>query len=596
MDVNRRVGDYEVLGELGCGGMGRVYRVRNVISDRQEAMKVLLPDLAGRQDLAARFIREIKLLATLNHPNIAALRTALTFDNQLVMIMELVEGEALSQRLARGPVPVPDALGYIDQVLDALDYAHGQNVVHRDIKPANMMLTAQGVVKLTDFGIARGRNDDTITVAGSTTGSLSYMSPEQVSGEVTDARSDLYSLGVSLYELVTGQRPFQAASDFSLMLAQLKEPPRPPIELRAALGPELNGVILKALAKAAAERFQSAQEFRRALRQVSGAFPPSREAVMLPIHGAAPSDPSALTRTAGAHRPLGAPHAGRVPAVQDPPGPLAPNVDPTGAAPVVHRERAKHPILYVALGGTLAMSLLAGTGYYLRRAEGGSSIGGAARPRSEATPPHAAGTSVPRNTGAPASGLSAPGTTEAAGAGTTPQTSGAVPPLPAEAPPAGQPPATAPLPESQARGKRAPGVPAAPPDPSRAGARSRALGSGAGGGAANGKEATGPVDQAQLRELVAEPPADQELDQLEADIDRLSARVSAANGNLDRMQQQQARQGWSMRGDIAARQQRMNASMSKAQDALEKGDAPRARRFRDSAAGEVEALERFLGR
>ena len=171
MDAHKRIGDYEILNELGSGGMGRVFRVRNVLSDRIEAMKVLLPDLIGREDLAARFLREIKVLAALNHPNIAALRTALTIDNQLVMIMEYVEGHSLAARLQQGPIAVGDALTYLDQALDALAYAHGQGVVHRDIKPANIMLTPQGIVKLTDFGIARAANDQTLTVAGSTTGS-----------------------------------------------------------------------------------------------------------------------------------------------------------------------------------------------------------------------------------------------------------------------------------------------------------------------------------------------------------------------------------------------------------------------------------------
>ena len=123
-EANRRMGDYEILGELGSGGMGRVYRVKNVLSDRIEAMKVLLPDLVGRQELAARFVREIKVLASLDHPNIAQLRTAITVDNQLVMIMELVEGSSLAERVERGPIAAGDALNYIDQVLNALSYAH----------------------------------------------------------------------------------------------------------------------------------------------------------------------------------------------------------------------------------------------------------------------------------------------------------------------------------------------------------------------------------------------------------------------------------------------------------------------------------------
>src|ERR1051326_4150461 len=121
-DTTRRIGDYEVLGELGSGGMGRVYKVRNVISERIEAMKILLPDLAGRQELTARFLREIKVLASLNHPNIAQLRTALTVNNQLVMIMEYVEGTSLAARLEHGPVVMADAINYINQVLDALSY------------------------------------------------------------------------------------------------------------------------------------------------------------------------------------------------------------------------------------------------------------------------------------------------------------------------------------------------------------------------------------------------------------------------------------------------------------------------------------------
>ncbi|HEV1992912.1 MAG TPA: serine/threonine-protein kinase, partial [Candidatus Acidoferrum sp.] len=153
--IGTRKGDYEILGVLGVGGMGKVYKVRNVLSDRIEAMKVLLPNLADQKDLADCFLREIKVLASLSHPNIAALQTALTIDNQLVMIMEYVEGQTLSARVGQGAIPLDEALNYIGQVLAALSYAHKQQVIHRDIKPANMMLTPEGVIKLMDFGIAR---------------------------------------------------------------------------------------------------------------------------------------------------------------------------------------------------------------------------------------------------------------------------------------------------------------------------------------------------------------------------------------------------------------------------------------------------------
>ncbi len=267
-EANKRIGDYQILDELGSGGMGRVWRVRNVITDRVEAMKVLLPDLAGRQELAARFQREIKLMASLNHPNIAALRTAFTADNQLYMVMEYVEGTNLADKLEKGPIAVGDAVNYISQVLSAVSYAHQQHIIHRDIKPANMMLTPQGVIKLMDFGIARAGEERSLTMTGTTMGSLSYMSPEQVKGEATDARSDLYSVGVSLYEFVTGQRPFTATSDYSIMAAHVKEAPKPPVELHPGLPAALNEIILMAIAKDPAQRFQTADAFRNALSSV----------------------------------------------------------------------------------------------------------------------------------------------------------------------------------------------------------------------------------------------------------------------------------------------------------------------------------------
>ncbi len=171
--------------------MGKVYKVRNVISDRVEAMKVLLPDLTEAPELADRFMREIKMLASLNHPNIAALHTALRLENQLLMIMEFVEGRTLEDRLREGPVPVWEAVDAISQVLSALGYAHERGVVHRDIKPANMMVTATGEVKLMDFGIAKAMADRKLTMTGTTLGSLFYMSPEQMKGSATSTRGPI---------------------------------------------------------------------------------------------------------------------------------------------------------------------------------------------------------------------------------------------------------------------------------------------------------------------------------------------------------------------------------------------------------------------
>lgn len=264
-EIGDKVGDYEVIGVLGAGQMGKVYKVRNLISDRVEAMKVLLPNLTDEPTLADRFVREIKALASLDHPNIAALNTALRIGNQLVMIMEYVEGTTLRDLLCQGRIPLPEGIDYMCQALAALGYAHGKEIIHRDIKPGNMIRTPLRTIKLMDFGIAKTPAEGNLTRPGTIMGSPYYMSPEQVMGTNVDARSDLYSIGLCLYEITTGARPFRANSDYELMETQLRKPPRPPIELDPNVPSALNDIILQALEKDPAKRFQTAEEFRAAL-------------------------------------------------------------------------------------------------------------------------------------------------------------------------------------------------------------------------------------------------------------------------------------------------------------------------------------------
>jgi eukaryotic-like serine/threonine-protein kinase len=266
-EIGSTVGDYEIVALLGAGGMGQVYKVRHSISDRLEAMKVVLPSRQDDSQLAERFEREIKVHASLNHPNIAALHTALWLEGRLLMIIEYVEGVSLANKLRQGPAPVGPGVDWISQVLRALAYAHAHGVIHRDVKPANIMITPAGVVKLTDFGIARAVRDSGITRSGLAVGSLYYMSPEQIKGGAIDGRSDLYSVGVTLYEALTGKRPIEGESDYEIMNAHLAVPPVPPAELIGGFPSGLAQVVLKSLAKKPADRFQTAEEFLMALER-----------------------------------------------------------------------------------------------------------------------------------------------------------------------------------------------------------------------------------------------------------------------------------------------------------------------------------------
>ena len=292
--VGETIGDYEIVGVLGRGGMGKVFRVRNQISDRIEAMKIVLPDLEGDRDLAERFLREIKVHATLDHPNIARLRTALRIDNRIVMILELVDGAGLDEMLDRGPIPAADAIRYGAQILSALAYAHSLGVIHRDLKPANIIVNRAGSVKLTDFGIARAAGAPKITRPGLAFGSLYYMAPEQFGGGAVDARSDLYSLGITLFEMLTGARPIEGDSEYSIMKAHVEKIPVAP----ADMDPELAAILLKSLAKDPGRRFQSAEEFRSALELFGrGALSQASRSAERDYAGVAPSlDPAILAR------------------------------------------------------------------------------------------------------------------------------------------------------------------------------------------------------------------------------------------------------------------------------------------------------------
>ncbi|HEV3198040.1 MAG TPA: protein kinase [Bryobacteraceae bacterium] len=269
LEMGTQLGEYRILSRIGRGAYGDVFEAEHEITRRRDAIKVLVD---GHLHVALdeqRFLREIQVQASLHHPNIAAVYTAFPTPHGLALVMELVRGESLSAILARGRVPLQRGIGYVLGMLEGLQYAHTQGIVHRDIKPENIIVTPDGSVKLTDFGLARSLSSPRLTQSGAFAGSPCYMSPEQGLGTgLIDSRSDIYSAGVVLYEIATGRPPFTGETTFAVMVAHQSSPPLPPVELDPTIGTELNQVILKALAKDLDERFQSAAAFHSALERL----------------------------------------------------------------------------------------------------------------------------------------------------------------------------------------------------------------------------------------------------------------------------------------------------------------------------------------
>lgn len=279
-----RLGPYEIVGHLGAGGMGEVYKAKDTRLDRAVAIKVLPAHLADNPQLQQRFDREARALAGLTHAHICTLHDVGDQDGVRFLVMEHLQGQTLAERLSKGPLPLDEVISAGIEIAGALDAAHRCGVVHRDIKPANIMLTKSGL-KLLDFGLAReparilsgmsGESAETatqlapITAAGSILGTLNYMAPEQVKGHEADASTDIFALGTVLYEMATGERPFQGDSQAELIASILTSEPRSMGDLRPGIPPALGRAIDRCLTKDPDERWQSARDLMLELKWIA---------------------------------------------------------------------------------------------------------------------------------------------------------------------------------------------------------------------------------------------------------------------------------------------------------------------------------------
>jgi serine/threonine protein kinase len=355
--IGTQIGSYQIIEKIGEGGMGVVYRGVDVTLDRAVAIKVLSPELVGNASLLERFRAEAKAQANLNHTNIATLYAFIQSGETCVIVMELLEGETFDQMIRRrGVIPAEEAVPLFRQALLGIGFAHRMGIVHRDIKPSNIMLTKSGIVKVMDFGIAKVLGGQRMTRTGTRMGTVAYMSPEQIRNMPVDIRSDIYSLGATLYEMFTAHLPFESESDFQVMSDHVNTPPTPPTRYYPYIAPGFEQCVMKALSKDPNQRFQTVEEFGAGLEHPLGLpgyvppapyqqqwnqqAPPAQPGGWTPPPSAAPAQPGGWTPTGAAPGGQWAqpgtpqPSGGWTPPPGTPPGGTYPGAAASGQHPM----------------------------------------------------------------------------------------------------------------------------------------------------------------------------------------------------------------------------------------------------------------------
>jgi beta-lactam-binding protein with PASTA domain/tRNA A-37 threonylcarbamoyl transferase component Bud32 len=303
---------YRLERRIGSGGMADVYLAADETLNRQVAIKILAERYTQDAGFIERFRREATAAAGLNHPNIVSIYDRGEAEGNYYIAMEYIEGPTLKDEInARGPLPEAEAVGYARQALQALEFAHRRGVIHRDIKPHNMMLTPDGLLKVTDFGIARATNQAEMTEVGSIVGTAQYLSPEQARGQAVGPQSDLYSMGTVLYEMLAGEVPFSGGSAVEIAMRQVNDQPTPPSQRNRLISPAMEQVVMRALAKDPGLRFRSAREMsdelERAHRGLGVSQDTTQATAILAGAAAGAGATSAQTQVMGAQRPPSGP-------------------------------------------------------------------------------------------------------------------------------------------------------------------------------------------------------------------------------------------------------------------------------------------------